>query len=134
MRFSSDYEIQTFKEEKLGKFDCVVYNLKAVAKGVDYPLLKVWLSKDGVMRQKEDYSLSGQKLRTTAVPSYQPVKDGNSVHMIPVTMVIRDELKGKKVNGKMQYERTTISISNATLKKQDDAVYTKPYLELMSDK
>ena len=49
-------------------------------------------------------------------------------------MVIQDELKGKKINGKMSYEKTTISISNATLEKQDNAVYTKPYLELMSGK
>ena len=49
-------------------------------------------------------------------------------------MVIQDNLKGKKINGKMSYESTSISISNAVLAKQDDAVYTKPYLELMSGK
>ena len=32
----------------------------------------------------------------------------------------------------MAYEKTLISITNAVLEKQDDAVYTKPYLELMS--
>ena len=40
----------------------------------------------------------------------------------------------KKINGKMEYEKTLISISNVSLEKQDDAVYTKPYLELMSVK
>ena len=47
-------------------------------------------------------------------------------------MVIQDNLKGKKINGKVEYEKTLIGISNVVLAKQDDAVYTKPYLELMS--
>lgn len=133
MFFTRDYKIESFSDVKLGAYDCVVYSLRATSKDVDYPVLKVWVSKnDGLMRKKEDYSLSGQKLRTTAIPAYQPVSYGSETHQIPVSMVIQDNLKGKKMNGKMSYERTLISISNAVLKKQDDAVYTKPYLELMS--
>ncbi len=78
------------------------------------------------------YLHSGQKLRTTAIPSYQLITEGSKKYQIPVNMVIQDNLKGKKVDGKMAYEKTLISITNAVLKKQDDAVYTKPYLELMS--
>ena len=133
MNFTRDYKIESFSDVKLGAYDCEVYSLRATSKSVDYPILKVWVSKDdGLMRKKEDYSLSGQKLRTTAIPSYQVISSASGSHQIPVSMVIQDNLRGKKINGKMAYEKTMISISNAVLKKQDDAVYTKPYLELMS--
>lgn len=134
-RYMSDYEIESAEEAKLGKFQCVLFTLNAKTKNVDYPKLKLWVTKDdGLVRKKEDYSLSGQKLRTTAIPSYQKVEGNGRTYQLPVSMVIQDNLKGKKINGKMSYESTTISISNAVLEKQDDAVYTKPYLELMSAK
>lgn len=134
-KFVQNYDIKSAEKTKLGKLSCVLFTLEANTKNVDYPKLKLWVSEnDGLMRMKEDYSLSGQKLRTTAVPSYQPVRGAQADYKIPVNMVIQDNLKGKKINGKMEYEKTLISISNATLSKQDDAVYTKPYLELMSDK
>lgn len=133
--YKRDYNIESTEEVKLGNFDCVLFTLKAKTKSVDYPAIKLWVTKnDGLMRKKEDYSLSGQKLRTTAVPSYQKVDGNGRTYQIPVRMVIQDNLKGKKINGKMNYESTTISISNAVLAKQDDAVYTKPYLELRSGK
>lgn len=134
-KYCSDYNIVSAEEAKLGKFDCVLFTLKANNKNVDYPQIKLWVTKDdGLARKKEDYSLSGQKLRTTAIPSYQKVEGNGKTYQIPVNMVIQDNLKGKKINGKMSYESTSISISNAVLAKQDDAVYTKPYLELMSGK
>lgn len=134
-KYSSDYEIISTQEVKLGNMECVLFDLSAKTKNVDYPKIKLWVTKnDGLTRKKEDYSLSGQKLRTTAIPSYQKVVGNGKTYQIPVTMVIQDNLKGKKLNGKMEYEKTAIAISNATLEKQDDAVYTKPYLELMSGK
>lgn len=134
-RYVQDYTIDTAEEERLGKMDCVVFTLSAKTKSVDYPKIKLWVTKDdGLTRKKEDYSLSGQKLRTTAIPSYQTVEGNGKIYMIPVNMIIQDNLKGKKINGKMNYEKTIISISNVVMQKQDDAVYTKPYLELMSGK
>lgn len=131
--FVRDYAIESTEEVRLGAYDCVLFTLKAKTRNVDYPQLKLWVTKvDGLMRKREDYSLSGQKLRTLAVPSYQKVEGGGAPHQIPVSMVIQDNLKGKKINGKVEYERTVIGISNVSLGKQDDAVYTKPYLELMS--
>ena len=134
-KYATNYEIVSATEVKLGKLNCVLFDLKAKSKNVDYPKIKLWVSKDdGLSRKKEDYSLSGQKLRTTAIPSYQKVEGNGKTYQLPVRMVIQDNLKGKKINGKMDYESTTVSISNAELAKQDDAVYTKPYLELMSGK
>ncbi|MBQ0052079.1 MAG: outer membrane lipoprotein-sorting protein [Treponema sp.] len=133
--FTKNYKIESVESVKLGSYNCFMYVLKANVKNVDYPMLKIWVTpEDGLMRKKEDYSLSGQKLRTTAVPSYQKVNGNGRDYQIPVNMVIQDNLKGKKINGKMEYEKTLISISNASISKQDDAVYTKSYLELMSAK
>ncbi|MBQ9283101.1 MAG: outer membrane lipoprotein-sorting protein [Treponema sp.] len=133
--YNQNYNIESFEEVSLGKFQCVLFTLKAKSKSVDYPTIKLWVTKnDGLTRKKEDFSLSGQKLRTTVIPSYQKVSGNGKDYHIPVSMVIQDNLKGKKINGQMSYEKTTVSISNATLAKQDNAVYTKPYLELMSGK
>ena len=49
-------------------------------------------------------------------------------------MMIQDHLRGKKINDKVEYEKTVISISNVVFDKVDDMVYTKPYLEMMSVK
>ncbi|MCR5612883.1 outer membrane lipoprotein-sorting protein [Treponema sp.] len=126
---AQDYEIKSFSEVKLGKFDCVCFELTAVTKGVDYPIVKLWVSKDdGLIRKKEDYSLSGQLLRTTAIPSYQKV-EGRSV---PGGMLVVDNLRGTKIDGKVQYEKTQISIANVSFQKQANTVYSKKYLEDMS--
>ena len=131
--YVSDYSMESYEEVKLGKFDCLLFTLKAVSKNVAYPELKLWVSKgDGLMRKREDYSLSHQRLRTIAVPSYQKVQGNGKEYSIPVNMVIQDHLKGKKINDKMEYEKTVISISNVVFEPVEDIVYTKPYLETMS--
>lgn len=131
------YNIESHKEVKLGKLDCVFYVLKVKsnAKDVDYPELHLWVTKDdGLVRMKEDYSMSGQKLRTTAIPSYQNVVDGKKTHSIPVKMLISDNLRGKKIGDKVLYEKTQITITNISFGKESSSVYTKPFLEMMSQK
>ena len=49
-------------------------------------------------------------------------------------MLIQDNLRGKKIEGKVQYEKTQITIKNVSFEKVSDTVYTKPYLEMMSSK
>ena len=133
--YARDYSIEKEEEVMLGKMSCVLFTLKAKKDSVDYPMLKLWVTKDdGLVRKKEDYSLSGQKLRTTAIPSYQQVKAIEKKYFIPVSMLIQDNLKGKKISGKVQYEQTQITIRNIVFEKVSDTVYTKPYLEMMSAK
>lgn len=133
--YSRDYSIEETQEVTLGKMNCVLFTLKAKVDSVDYPMLKLWVTKDdGLVRKKEDYSLSGQKLRTTAIPSYQTVKAVEKNYFIPVSMLIQDNLKGKKISGKVQYEQTQITIRNIVFEKVSDAIYTKPYLEMNSAK
>ena len=133
--YARDYSIESAQEVTLGKMNCVQFTLKAKVDSVDYPMLKLWVTKDdGLVRKKEDYSLSGQKLRTTAIPSYQTVKAVEKNYLIPVSMLIQDNLKGKKISGKVQYEQTQITIRNVVFEKVSDTVYTKPYLEMNSAK
>ena len=133
--YARDYSIESAEEVTLGKMECVLFTLKAKVDNVDYPMLKLWVTKDdGLVRKKEDYSLSGQKLRTTAIPSYQQISLGQKKYSIPVSMLIQDNLKGKKISGKVQYEQTQITIRNVVFEKVPDVVYTKPYLEMMSSK
>jgi len=131
--YARDYAIASTEKVKLGKMNCVLFSLKAKVDNVDYPMLKLWVTEDdGLVRKKEDYSLSGQKLRTTAIPSYQFIKYQDKTYSIPVSMLIQDNLKGKKIGDKVQYEQTQITIRNVEFAKVSDTVYTKPYLEMMS--
>ena len=130
-----DYSIESSSEVTLGKLECVMFVLKAKVQNVDYPELRLWVTKnDGLVRKKEDYSLSGQKLRTTAIPSYQIVQSASQNYYIPVKMLITDNLRGKKIGEKTQFERTQITITNITFDRVENSVYTKPYLEMMSEK
>ncbi len=134
-KYYSDYAIEESEQVKLGKLDCVQFTLKAKVENVDYPMVKLWVTiDDGLVRKKEDYSLSGRKLRTTAVPSYQLVQGEGKKYSIPVSMLIQDNLRGKKIGNEMQYEKTQITIKNVSFKTVSDSVYTKPYLELMGGK
>lgn len=130
--YSDNYEIDSAEYVTLGKLDCIKFELtatKKAAKDVDYPKLILWVTKDDMLtRKREDYSLSGQLLRVVAIPSYQKV-EGRSV---PAKMVIQDRLRGLKINGKIKYESTQITVSNVSFQKLGDVVYSKQYLENMS--
>jgi outer membrane lipoprotein-sorting protein len=113
---AEDYKIVASKAEALGKLDTRVLDLTAVRDGVPYPKTRIWITADNLVRKTEDSSLSGQKLRTTAVPSYQKV----GTHWVPVSMVIIDHLRG---------EKTQITISKPSLQKVSDLAFTQAYLE-----
>jgi Outer membrane lipoprotein-sorting protein len=126
--FAGDYEVLSASREKLGKFDCTVLDLKATGEGVAYPRSKIWVSDDNLVRKTEDYSLSGQLMRTTAVPTYQKVGE----RYVPVMMLIVDNLRGKNVNGKFLNETTKITIAKPSLSGLPDSMYSQAYLEKVS--
>ncbi len=128
-RYSKDYKIVSAETVKLGSLNCVLFELEAQVNDVAYPKVKLWVSKDdGLTRKREDYSASGQLLRTTAIPSYQKFKNRS----VPEKMLLVDNLRGKKIDGKMQYEKTQVTITNVSFAKQKDSVYSKKYIESMS--
>ncbi len=128
--FSRDYNIKSATRVKLGNLNCVLFELEAKVSSLPYPTIKIWVTEDdGLLRKKEDYSLSGQLLRTTAIPSYQ--KFGS--RSVPDKMLIVDNLRGKKINNQMQYEKTQVTITNVSFAAQSDTVYTRKYIESMSN-
>jgi hypothetical protein len=120
-----DYEPLSAERVKLGIYDCTLLELQAVTKDAAYPKMKIWVSDDTLVRKREEYSLSGAIMRTIAIPSYQKI--GN--RWLPASMVIIDHLQSKKIGDKVEYERTTVTISKPSLKALPDTVYTKEYLE-----
>ncbi|TVR01201.1 MAG: outer membrane lipoprotein-sorting protein [Spirochaetaceae bacterium] len=120
-----DYRVTAATRESLGRFDTVVLDLEATTNRAAFPRIRIWVSEDDLVRKREDYSLSGQLLRTTAIPSYQRV--GN--RSIPAQMVILDHLVSRTINGRTVFERTTVTIRNPSLAPLADAVFTRDYLE-----
>jgi hypothetical protein len=64
-------------------------------------------------------------MRTVAIPSWQMV----GKHFAPVQILISDKLKGKTINGKFVSEETTITITQPSLARVDNKVYSKEFLE-----
>lgn len=122
---SRDYKPISAVREKLGVYDCTLLELESISKDAAYPKMKIWISDDSLVRKREEYSLSGAIMRTIAIPAYQKIQD----KWLPSTMVIIDHLQSKSIGGKIEYERTTVTITRPSLKTLPDTVYTKDYLE-----
>ncbi len=125
VNYAKNYTIESQTKEKLGKFDCTVLELSALNSSVTYEKTKIWVSDDYLVRKIEDYSLSGQLMRTTAIPTYQKIED----KWIAKTIVIQDHLLYKVINNKTEYARSTITISNPSMEDLPALVYTKEYLQ-----
>ena len=123
--FAEDYTAVRSYSEKLGVWDCTVLELEARNDYVSFPKVKLWVSEDNLIRKMEDYSLSGQRMRVTAMPQYQKVGE----RWLPVKMVMLDYLRSKRVNNRVEYERTTITITKPSLSELPDSLFTKEYLE-----
>jgi outer membrane lipoprotein-sorting protein len=125
---AEDYKIVSGTDEALGKFKCRVLNLEAIAPDVTYPKMKIWISEDGLVRKTEDYSLSGQLLRTSAIPDYYQI--GN--RFVPKRILFVDELLGATVAGKFVNEKTQITINKPSFSRLADSVFSKTFLETVN--
>ncbi len=125
---AADYTIVNETREQLGVYTTRVYMLEARHNEVTYPKMKIWVDENELVRKFEDYSLSGQLLRTTAIPRYLIVGD----RYVPVHIVIVDALRGAEVNGKFQNERTIITVEKPGFSPLPDLLFTKAYLERVS--
>lgn len=126
---AGDYKVVGSARQKLGKFDCWVLDLEAKTDDITFPKIKIWISDDGLVRKTEDYSFSGQHLRTTAFPAYQQVGD----RFVPQSVVILDELRGAMINGTFMKEKTTYVITRPSLQGLPDATFTKAWLEHLGE-
>jgi outer membrane lipoprotein-sorting protein len=125
---AEDYKIISGTDEVLGRFRCRVLNLEATSTEVTYPKMKIWISEDGLVRKTEDYSLSGQLLRTSAIPDYHQI--GN--RFVPKAIVFVDALLGATVAGKFVNERTQITINKPSFSRLADSVFSKTFLETVN--
>ncbi len=124
-----DYEIVGHSQEQLGVYETDVYDLEAITDDVTYPKMRIWVDENGLVRKFEDYSLSDQHMRTTAIPNYRRIDD----KFVPVRIVIQDELRGREVDGEMRQERTIISVDKPSFRDVPDSVFTRSYLERVSN-
>jgi len=123
--FAEDYKIVSQSKEKLGPFDTTVLNLEAIHDDVTFARTKLWITPDNLVRKKEDYSLSGQLLRTSAMPSYQEFKG----RFIPKKVTIIDALMGKTLNGVFRNEVTEYSMGKLSTDPLPSLIFTQSYLE-----
>ncbi len=125
INYSKNYTVDKAQKQQLGKFNCTVLDLTATNNSVTYDKTKIWVSEDNLIRKIEDYSLSGQIMRTIAIPTYQKVLG----KWIPKTMVIEDHLMYQTINNKKVYQRTIVTIENPAAKDLPNIIYTKEYLQ-----
>lgn len=125
---SKEYRIVGQTQASLGVFKTNVYELVATVSSANYPLRKIWVDEDLLVRKAEDYSLSGQLMRTIAIPSYQRLGS----KYVAISIVIIDALAGQQVNGQFKNERTVVSVAQPSFAVVPDMVFTQSYLERMS--
>ncbi len=113
---AQDYDVESGEQVKLGRYNCWKLHLVANNDKVTYPIMDIWVDEDYLVRKTDDYSLSGQRLRTTAFPSYQKV-DGAYV---PHKFVLLEIL---------EQEKTQITISKVSFDSLPDTTFSKQFLE-----
>ena len=122
---AQDYRVISGEDVILGRFRCRLLTLEAMTTEVTFSRMKIWVCNDGLLRKSEDYSPSGQLLRTTAIPDYHLI-DGRYV---PRQMVIVDELRGALINGTFVKERTQITVTGPSFARVADSVFSQVFLE-----
>tara|TARA_B100000614_G_scaffold260668_1_gene288155 strand:- start:151 stop:1014 length:864 start_codon:yes stop_codon:yes gene_type:complete len=126
---AEDYTIVGHTTEQLGAYATDVYDLEAVHDDVTFPRMRIWIDQNDLVRKFEDYSLSGQHMRTTAIPSYRQLGD----RYVPVRIVIQDELRGREVDGQFRNQRTMIEVDKPSFQAVPDMVFTRTFLERVGD-
>ena len=125
---AQDYRIVSGEDAMLGRFRTRLLTLEAVTTEVTFPRMRVWICEEGLLRKTEDMSLSGQLLRTTAIPDYHRI--GNRV--VPRQILFVDALRGAYINGRFMNERTQITINRPSFNRVPDATFSKTFLESVS--
>jgi len=124
-----DYRIVSGSDAALDKIKCRVLELEGRTNDLTYPKMKIWVNADGLILKAEDYSLSGQLLRTS-VFNYSYVKDSNGERRYVLKQIIfTDALRGALIKGKFVNEKTQITISKVAFKYLGKGFFSKVTLE-----
>jgi len=120
--FSTDYTVQSWQEGSLGNFAVYVVDLEARSSDVAYDQVRLWIRQDQtIVLKEEDFSVNGRLMRTVFYPRYERVGD----KIIPKQVLIIDELNDG--------ERTQLTMTDATIQTIPDSVFSKAYLERVSN-
>lgn len=111
--------------QELGAYNTNLLELEALTADSPFPRRKLWVDQNNLVRKIEDYSLSGQLLRTTVVPTYQ---NFGGVQ-VPLQIVIVDALRGANQGGAFRGDRTVVAVSRGSTNAVPDLVFTQNYLE-----
>jgi len=125
---AQDYKVVAGEDTVLGRFKCRLLTLEATTTDVTYPKMKVWISEDNLLRKTEDYSLSGQLLRTSAIPDYYNIGG----RFVPRQILFVETLKGAVINGTFVNEKTQLTINKPSFGKVADSVFSKTFLETVN--
>ncbi|MCX7775409.1 MAG: outer membrane lipoprotein-sorting protein [Spirochaetaceae bacterium] len=117
----NDYTITSMTEGTLGKYPVWILDLKAKTNEVAYERIVLYVRKDRIMLLKrEDYSVNGRLMRTTAYPKYVELEG----KLLPAQILIVDEInKG---------EKSQITMTEQSVAPIPDRVFTKAFLEQVS--
>jgi outer membrane lipoprotein-sorting protein len=110
-------------EETLGQANIPVYRVEVTAKvsDVKYPKQVIWVTRDNFLVLKSDsYSLSGTLMETAYYTQYTVIQG----RYIPLWQKFIDRFEVGNMS--------VVELSGISLKKIDDTVFTKPYLENLS--
>lgn len=112
---------EIYEEDMLGKIPVYKFVIRAKVKDVSYPRHTYWVRQDNhLLLKKDSYSLSGTLMQTSYFIKYTNI-DGS---YLPLKYIVVDQFeKGNK---------TITEISGISLKKVDDNIFTKAYLENLS--
>ncbi|MDC7245625.1 MAG: outer membrane lipoprotein-sorting protein [Sphaerochaetaceae bacterium] len=117
-----DYDVIQVEEAKLGSFDVYKIVMEANNNEVTYPKQILWVTqKNSLVLKSEDYSASDRLLRTSYYPSYTKAADT----FIPNKMIFIDNL--------VENKKTTITISDISVKDLPDSLFTKAYVERVNN-
>ncbi len=127
-RLADEFEPSFVGEEKLGKFETIVMDLK-VKEGIDvaYPVLKMWIDKTthNILKRQE-FALSGKLARTSYYPKWQKLysESKKAELWFPGEIRIFDEIE--KSNS------TLVLFKTVDLNLLDQNMFTKAWLESKS--
>ncbi|MDX2013783.1 MAG: outer membrane lipoprotein-sorting protein [Myxococcaceae bacterium] len=127
-RLAEEFEPSFVGEEKLGKFETVVMELK-VKEGFDvaYPVLKLWVDKSNHnILKRQEFALSGKLARTSYYPKWQKLfsESKKAELWFPGEIRIFDEIE--KSNS------TLVLFKTVDLTALDQNMFTKAWLESKS--
>lgn len=127
-RLADEYDPRFVAHEKLGVYD--VAHLQLTAKqdaDVAYPVVELWVDEPtGNILKRQDYALSGKKLRTLYTPkwnSYFSESKGTDVY-VPAEIRVYDELEPGN--------STLVRLQKVDLRRLPTNIFTKAWFESKS--